>query len=99
MKTVIEIDATLLISRRSQIIHNNSHLVLSLQELASCVQVYDSFFCTTNIDTRNLCAKLFGAEKGIEMQACTQQQGSVDCGVHAIAVCAALTHFFSRVII
>ena len=57
------------------------------------------FFCTTNIDTRKLCAKLFGAEKGIEMQACTQQQGSVDCGVHAIAVCAALTHFFSRVII
>ena len=49
--------------------------------------------------TRKLCAKLFGAENGIEMQAYTQQQGSVDCGVHAIAVCTALTHFFSRVII
>ena len=57
------------------------------------------FLPPTYVDTRKLYAKLFGAEKGIEMQACTQQQGSVDCGVHAIAVCAASTPFFSRVII
>ena len=85
-----------------QIVHSrgNHWITISAIGLASSVKVYDSFYSTIDEETKKLCAKLFGVDRKIEIGACTQQEGYIDCGVHAIATCTAIAHgkppIFSR---
>ena len=77
-----------------QILHSrgNHWIVVSAVGVTGSVRVYDSLYKSIDEGTRNVCVKLFGAERCIESGTCTQQQGSTDCGVHAIATCTALAH-------
>ena len=76
-----------------QVVHckNRHHwIVIKGHGSESTVQVFDLFFSSIDEETQKLCIELFGSERTIEMGACTKKEGSTDCGVHAIAVGAAI---------
>lgn len=76
-----------------QIMHSRGNHWIVIYVLASSnIQVFDSVYNSVDEETKKLCVKIFGPEKTIEMGKCTKQEGSIDCGVHAIATCTALAH-------
>ena len=55
------------------------------------INVYDSLYRSVEASTANLIAKLFG-KAALKMKTCPRQLGDKDCGVFAIAICAAIVH-------
>ena len=55
------------------------------------INIYDSFYGSVEASTASLIAKLFG-DAELKMKTCPRQLGDKDCGVFAIANCAAIVH-------
>ena len=77
-----------------QIIHSkgNHWIVASTVLSLPTVQVFDSLYSSVDDMTTRLLTNLFGINVTVEIGLCPQQDGTVDCGVFAIATCAALAH-------
>lgn len=77
-----------------QIVHSrgNHWIAIAAQGPSASVQVFDSMYTIISDETQKLCVTLFGTERKVEKGRCTQQEGTTDCGVHAIATCTALAH-------
>ena len=55
------------------------------------INVYDSLYGSVEATTANLIVKLFG-KAALKMKTYPRQLGDKDCGVFAIAICAAILH-------
>ena len=82
-----------------QVLHSrgNHWIVVSALGRTSSVKVYDSLYKTVDDETKRFCVKVFGPNRNIENGTCTQQEGCIDCGVHAIATCTALAHHMTPI--
>lgn len=99
------LDSTLLVANKPatvpdksnylQIIHcmNNHWITIStigIQADSNTVNVYDSLYAAIDIETASLLQVLFGDDVQVRIKECPRQNGVDDCGIFAIAVCAAL---------